>query len=58
MVFFPLLAIYFADCRSATFRDLDASIKNKKVAFISLEEGYPEVYDEWVNHFVKNQVNN
>ena len=58
MVLFPLLAIYFADCRSATLRDLDASIQNKKVDLILLDEVYPEVSDELVNQFVQHQVHN
>ena len=43
-----LLAIYFADCRSTPWRDLDSSIP--------VEQVYPEAYEEWVNLFVENQV--
>ena len=56
MVLVSLLTLFFADCRSATLRDLDSSLQNKKLVLLSLEEDYPEVYEEWVNRFVENQV--
>ena len=56
MVLVPLLSILFAGRRSATLRDLDSSHQNEKLVLLSLEEVYPEVYEEWVNQFVENQV--
>jgi hypothetical protein len=56
LVFGPLWAIYLADCRSATLTDLDSSLQNEKLAFLSLQEVYPEVDEEWANQFVENLV--
>ena len=60
MVLVPLLSIFFAGCRSATLRDLDSLNQNEKLVLLSLEEVYPEVYEEWINQFVENhvQINN
>jgi hypothetical protein len=52
----PLLSILFSGGRSATLRDLDSSHQNEKLVLLSLEEVYPEVYEEWVNQFVEYQV--
>ena len=56
LVLVPLLSILFAGCRSATLRGLDSLHQNEKLFLLSLEEVYPEVYAEWVNQFVENQV--